>query len=38
MDGNNGRTRKILLTLGGIAAAVFFGYIAALVFKSKPKP
>ena len=23
---------------GGIAAAVFFGYIAALVFKSKPKP
>jgi len=23
---------------GGIAAAVFFGYLAALLFKSKPKP
>ena len=23
---------------GGIAAAVFFGYLAALLFKAKPKP
>lgn len=31
-------TGGLTATAGGIAAAVFFGFITALIFKPKPKP
>jgi len=31
-------TGGVTAAAGGIAAAVFFGYLAALVFRSRPKP
>lgn len=31
-------TGGVVGTAGGVAAAIFFGYLMAVVFKSKPKP
>ena len=31
------KVTSILMIIGGITAAIFFGFLVALLFKSKPK-